>query len=121
MRSMPPTFWCPGLQRPSFRCVMWMAMGHPCCEAFVPWYAGTTKAPEGMGRFKTHQEAEQKHMSDAKDKRKKYPDHFYWSYVDNWTVNGDPHPRQREIFRARNQFEKSATKNYNEFVAGFYK
>lgn len=104
-------------------CVMWNAMGHPCSQAYVPWYAGMTQAPEGFGRFKTAQEAEKKHMSDAKDKRKNYPKHFYWNYVDNWSVLDDPAEKQREIFRARNKFEKTADKNkdYNAFVAEFYK
>ena len=102
-------------------CVMWNAMGHPCCQTFVPWYAGMTEAPKGFGRFKTAAEAEKKHMSDAKDKRKKYPNHFYWNYADNWNVLDDPSEQQREIFRARNKFEKEKTKNYNAFVASFYK
>ena len=102
-------------------CVMWNAMGHPCSEVYVPWYAGMTEAPKGFGRFKTAAEAEKKHMSDAKDKRKKYPNHFYWNYADNWNVLDDPSEQQREIFRARNKFEKEKTKNYNAFVASFYK
>lgn len=102
-------------------CVMWNAMGHPCSEVFVPWYAGMTEAPKGFGRFKTAAEAEKKHMSDAKDKRKKYPDHFYWKYVDTWAVGVDNSQEQREIFRERNRFEKAADKDYNAFTAGFYK
>ena len=102
-------------------CVMWNAMGHPCSEAYVPWYAGITKAPAGMGRFATAQEAEQKHMTDAKDKRKNYPNHFYWKYVDGWSVTGDPSEKQREIFKARKSFEKNSTKDYNAFIASFYK
>ena len=104
-------------------CVMWNAMGHPCSEVYVPWYAGITKAPAGLGRYKTAQEAEKKHMSAGKDLRKNHPDHFYWQYVDGWTVNPDPkamHDRQREIFRERNKFEKSATKDYNAFIEKFY-
>ena len=102
-------------------CVMWNAMGHPCCEVYVPWYAGITQAPEGMGRFKTAEEAEKKHMSDAKDKRKNYPDHFYWKYVDGWDVNLDQSAAQREIFRERNKFEKSNNPDFNAFTAKFYK
>ena len=62
-------------------------------------------------------------MSDAKDKRKKYPKHFYWEYVDGWDPMHDPSEQQREIFRERNKFEKAADKDkdYNAFVASFYK
>jgi len=103
-------------------CVMWNAPGKPCSEVYVPWYAGITQAPAGLGRFSTVQEAEQKHLSDAKDKRKNYPDHFYWKYVDGWNVsNGDPAEKQREVFKARKNFEKSGNKDFNAFIATFYK
>jgi len=101
-------------------CVMWNAMGHPCCEVYVPWYAGITQAPKGLARFDTPQEAEQKHFSDAKDKRKNYPDHFYWKYVDGWSVDLDQSDTQREIMRERNKFEKSNDTNFNAFTAKFY-
>ena len=101
-------------------CVMWNAMGHPCCEVYVPWYAGITEAPAGLGRFKTAQEAEKRHMTDGKDLRKKYPNHFYWKYVDGWDASFDPSNQQREVFRARRAFEKEATKDYNAFIRKFY-
>ena len=103
-------------------CVMWNAMGHPCSEAYVPWYAGMTEAPKGFGRFKTAVEAEKKHFSDAKDLRKKYPDHFYWKYVDGWSVTDNQGDLRREILRERKKFEKlpDQEKDYNAFVAKFY-
>ena len=104
-------------------CVMWNAMGHPCSEVYVPWYAGITKAPMGVGRYPTAQEAEKKHMSASKDLRKKHPSHFYWKFVDHWTVNPDPqekHARQREIFRERGKLEKEAERDYNAFIEKFY-
>ena len=101
-------------------CVMWNAMGHPCCQTFVPWYAGITEAPAGLGRFKTAQEAEKKHMTDAKDKRKNYPDHFYWKYADGWDITHDTSAEQREIFKERRKFEKENPKDYNAFIRKFY-
>ena len=101
-------------------CVMWNAMGHPCCQVFVPWYAGITEAPAGLGRFKTWKEAEKKHMTDAKDKRKNYPDHFYWKYFEGWDITHDPSVEQREVFRARKDFENQKTKDYNAFIRKFY-
>ena len=101
-------------------CVMWNAMGHPCCQTFVPWYAGITQAPEGLGRFKTWQEAEKKHMTDAKNKRKNYPNHFYWKFADNWDPTRDPSAEQREILRERKKFEKETPRDYNAFIRKFY-
>lgn len=103
-------------------CVMWNAMGHPCSEVYVPWYAGMTEAPKGMGRFATAQEAEQKHMTDQKDLRKRYPKHFYWKYVDGWDVTKDQGELRRDILRERKKFEKlpDKEKDYNAFVAKFY-
>ena len=100
--------------------VMWNAMGHPCCQTFVPWYAGITQAPEGLGRFKTWQEAEKKHMTDAKNKRKNYPNHFYWKFADNWDPTRDPSAEQREILRERKKFEKETPRDYNAFIRKFY-
>ena len=102
-------------------CVMWNAMGHPCSQVYVPWYAGITEAPAGMGRFKTPGEAESKHMSDAKDKRKKYPDHFYWKYVDGWDIDVDKTEKQREIFKERRKFEKDNNPDFNAFISQFYR
>ena len=102
-------------------CVMWNAFGRPCCEVYVPWYAGITKAPAGFGRFATPQEAEQKHMTDAKNMRKNYPNHFYWKHVDGQTVDTDTEAQQREIFKARKKFEKEGNKDYNAFITNLYK
>ena len=103
-------------------CVMWNAMGHPCSEVYVPWYAGMTAAPKGMGRFATAQEAEQKHFSDSKNLRKNYPKHFYWKYVDGWDVSKDQGELRRDILRERKKFEKlpDKEKDFNAFVAKFY-
>lgn len=68
----------------SVGCVMWACPGRPCSEAFVPWYLGMTKAPKGWARFADWKEAEQKHFSDASDKRINYPDGYYWKYTDRW-------------------------------------
>ena len=103
-------------------CVMWNAMGHPCSEVYVPWYAGLTKTPRGTGRFATAQEAEQKHFSDAKNLRKNYPKHFYWKHVDGWSVSKDQGELRRDILRERKKFEKLSEKekDFNAFVAKFY-
>ena len=47
-------------------------------------------------------------------------DHFYWKFVDGWDANYDPSTEQREIFRARRQFEKENPKDYNAFIRKFY-
>ena len=101
-------------------CVMWNAMGHPCSQVFVPWYAGITEAPAGLGRYNSPFEAELKHMSNTKDKRKNYPDHFYWKYVDGWNVETDPGEQQREVFKERRKFEKGNDTDFNGFIRKFY-
>ncbi len=65
-------------------------------------------------------EAELKHMSNTKDKRKNYPDHFYWKYVDGWNVETDPGEQQREIFKERRKFEKGNDTDFNGFIRKFY-
>ena len=59
-------------------------------------------------------------MTDAKDKRKNYPDHFYWKYFEGWDITHDPSVEQREVFRARKDFENQKTKDYNAFIRKFY-
>lgn len=65
-------------------CVMWTAAGHPCVEAYFPWYLGMNKTVYGFNRFKKVQEAEAVHFSDAKDLRANYPGGLYWKFVDRW-------------------------------------
>lgn len=102
-------------------CVMWLAMGHPCSEVFVPWYAGVTEAPEGMARYDYSYKAERKHFSDAKDLRKRYPDYFYWNHADNWSPYKDNSKKQRAVFAARKKFEESPERDYNAFIRSMYK
>lgn len=101
-------------------CVMWNAMGHPCCEVYIPWYAGITEAPAGLGRYASPFEAELKHMSNAKDKRKNYPDHFYWKHVDGWSVDVDNKELQRDVLKERRKLEKDPNPDYNAFIRKFY-
>lgn len=65
-------------------CIMWTAIGHPNIEAYIPWYLGTTKAPEGWQRFATAEEAMEKHFKDTADLRARYPEARCWKYVDRW-------------------------------------
>ncbi len=101
-------------------CVMWNAPGHPCSQVYVPWYAGITEAPDGLGRYKSAREAEIKHMSNVKDKRKNYPDHFYWKCVDGWDIEVDPSEKQKEVFKERRKFEKSNDTDFNGLIRKFY-
>lgn len=106
-------------------CVMWFAPGHPCSEVFVPWYLGMTEAPKGFTRFKTFEEAENKHFSDAKNLRKRYPDAICWKFVDRWNLLSSNYDelspsrqiekseRQKELFLKQAEFEATATKLLN--------
>lgn len=64
--------------------IAWMCAGKPCVGIFVPWYLGADKVPVGWSRFADWKEAEEKHLSDAENKRKNYPDGKYWEVVDRW-------------------------------------
>ena len=75
----------------------WVAAGHPCVEAFLPWYSGMTQSPKGFCRYATAKEAIDKHFTDVKDKQKNYPDAMAWNFTDRW---------------------KAVTANYNALIAG---
>ena len=47
-------------------------------------------------------------------------DHFYWKYFEGWDITHDPSVEQREVFRARKDFENQKTKDYNAFIRKFY-
>lgn len=65
-------------------CIMWVAAGRPCTEAFIPWYLGMSESPVGWHRFETPSEAYQKHLKDIKNLRLNYPNSNYWKCVDHW-------------------------------------
>jgi len=58
---------------------------------YAPLTVGTALA-DTYHRFSTPEEAFEKHFTDTGDYRKKYPDHFYWRYVDSRVDRnvGDP-------------------------------
>ncbi len=59
-------------------------------------------------------------MSNAKDKRKNYPDHFYWKHVDGWSVDVDNKELQREVLKEHRKLEKDPNPDYNAFIRKFY-
>lgn len=105
-------------------CIMWTAIGHPCIEAYIPWYLGTTKAPEGWQRFATAEEAMEKHLKDTADLRVRYPDARCWKYVDRWnaakpdilnvekTRQAIIKPFQKFLFKEQKGFEKKMLRKY---------
>lgn len=108
-------------------CIAWTAMGHPGVHVFVPWYLGTTATPKNFGRYSDPVEAESKHFTDTKGKRDKWPDHFYWKYVDDVkTLKARDSRAQKKAFKAAERFDKAAAKaksgkiDYNAFTASFY-
>ena len=98
--------------------VAWVACGRACVEAFLPWYAGMTKVPEGFGRYKTPMEAYQMHFTDTKTMQQNYPSHFYWHFMDKWKRIAEDYPHklpavksirsefQQRLFRRQQSFEK---------------
>lgn len=92
-------------------CVMWLAVGHPCIEAYLPWYLGMTKAPDGFARFATADEAIEKHFSDAKNKRMKYPDALAWEFADRWVYANADYAVRAPQFQAVNARLETALHN----------
>ena len=98
-------------------CVMWVCPGHPCAEPFVPLHLGVTEIPARWRRCGTAAEAERLHFEDAKDLRKRYPDHAYWKSAAHWegfatdwhgrigAVQTERNARQQYIFEAYERLE----------------
>ena len=106
-------------------CVMWTAMGHPCIEAFIPWYLGMNEAPAGWGRCNTIDEAQATHFKyDKREMRPVYPDLNWWKYWDRWQQSKDdienvisarekPLGRyQKKLFRRQARFEKKMLRKF---------
>ena len=105
-------------------CIMWTAIGHPNIEAYLPWYLGTTKSPEGWQRFDTAEEAMAKHFTDTSDLRVRYPQARCWKYVDRWNAAKDDiinyekqrraviGPYQKYIFKDQKSFERKMKRKY---------
>ena len=102
--------------------VMWLCIGHPCIEPYIPWYIGMTEAPQGFGRFSSYKEAMAKHFTDITGFRANNPNAPYWQIVDRYEQlnqdwhNGAPAVQkskaklQKKIFKKQKGFEKSAAK-----------
>lgn len=105
-------------------CVMWTAMGHPCIEAFIPWYLGLRQVPRGWSRFISVEEALKAHMTDFENVRRNYPGANWWKYVDRWeSAKGDLdnveksrqrliRPFQKLMMRQQKSFEKKMLRKY---------
>lgn len=105
-------------------CIMWTAIGHPCIEAYIPWYLGTTVSPNGWQRFSTAEEAMDKHLKDTTDLRARYPEARCWKYVDRWNaarpdiINYEKTrrdviaPYQKFIFKEQKSFERKMRRKY---------
>lgn len=122
-------------------CIMWTAMGHPCSEAFIPWYLGISKAPKHFARFGNNwKKAELKHFDGTKSYRKSFPKVRYWDYVRRWeALKTDEslyqHRResvaafQQKLFDAQPSFEKECqnlsgkqlTKKLDNYLKNCYK
>jgi hypothetical protein len=75
-----------------------------------------TKSPAGFQRFATADEAIEKHMSDAKDKRVKYPDGVAWKFVDKWNwIHENYTERIKGVRKANNKFQEKLFKNQTKF------
>lgn len=108
--------------------VMWTTAASPCAEVFIPWYSGMTVSPEGFTRYDNPFEAIDKHFTDAKDKRKNYPDAIAWKFVDRWhwvcedydnrivEVKETNAPFQTMLLKQQSDFERFLKSYYNHFT-----
>lgn len=93
--------------------IMWVAPGRPCVEPFTPWYTAMEKAPEGWGRFETAKEAQEKHFSDAKGMREKYPQAKVWEVTERWEwLNEDYNTRKDALEKRRDKEQKRIFKEH---------
>lgn len=106
-------------------CVMWTAMGHPCIEAFIPWYLGMNEAPAGWGRCESIEEAMATHFKyDKREMRAAYPDRNWWQYWDRWQQSKDEIENvisarekgldkfSKKLFRRQARFERRMLRKY---------
>lgn len=105
--------------------MVWTTGGRPCCEAFIPWYSGMTRSPEGFERFATAEEAMARHFSDAEEMRKNYPDAAAWKFESFWEwvtedydgriagVKARKEKVQKQLFKQNAAFEKTLKSYYN--------
>ena len=96
--------------------VMWLCIGHPCTEPYIPWYLGMTEAPENFGRYKSYKTAQEQHFKDTKDFRKNYPDGYYWKVVDHFDVlNKDWSNLSSAAKESKNKLQKQILDNQEVF------
>ncbi|MDE7368875.1 MAG: C69 family dipeptidase [Muribaculaceae bacterium] len=96
--------------------VMWLCIGHPCTEPYIPWYLGMTEAPENFGRYKSYKTAQEQHFKDTKDFRKNYPDGYYWKVVDRFDVlNKDWSNLSPAAKDSKNKLQKQILDNQEVF------
>jgi dipeptidase len=67
-------------ENPDFTAVWWTA-GRPCTSAYVPWYLGIQRVPEGYG-WKDPVEAMASHFKPSEDDLSRNPDRAWWAFMD---------------------------------------
>ena len=87
--------------------VIWVGLPNQFAANQAQWTVGT-EAPEVCHRFETADEALEKHFSDVGKWRERYPDHFYWHYVDP-SIDMDVVPHDYVVYvpkQPRNESER---------------
>lgn len=96
--------------------LMWTTGAAPCAEAYIPWYSGMTKSPDGFQRYATPQEAMERHFSDAKEMKKSYPEGVAWKFVDKWNwILEDYSDRIADVQRFNKEFQERLFSRQGEF------
>lgn len=101
--------------------VIWVGYpGQPAAEQ-SQWTV-FTRVPESCHRYRTPEEAMEKHFSDVGNYRERWPDHFYWHYLDP-SVNKDVIPHDFEVYvpkQSRIESERDPSKTGDTFNDHFH-
>ena len=76
--------------------MVWVGFPGQAAAEQSQWTMGG-QAPETCHRFATAEEAMEKHFTDVGNYRERWPNHFYWHYLDP-SINKDVIPHDLEVF-----------------------
>ena len=79
--------------------VIWVGFPGQAVADFSQWTI-FTRSPESCHRYATEDEAIAKHFSDTGRYRERWPDHFYWHYLDP-SIDKDVIPHDFEVYIPR--------------------
>lgn len=101
--------------------VIWLAQHRPDCQAFIPWYAGITKIPDGYA-YGDYLTATAQHFDPPENIYERADNHAFWAFVNlaekvdtdyaTWIVKVKEkwEPIEQEALKNQKSFEAEALK-----------